>query len=69
MVTVTTMAVGEETSKPAVTTPDNIALQKGALAPAQSEQTGSQKAVTLIELTSDLYFPMGFVGTKGDPKT
>src|SRR5210317_192946 len=30
-------------------TPNDTQLQKGALAPAQSEQTGSQKAVTLIE--------------------
>jgi len=31
------------------TTPDTVALQKGAVAPVQKEQTGSQKAVTLIE--------------------
>ncbi len=31
------------------TTPDDIALQKGAVAPAQKEQTGSQKAVSLID--------------------
>ena len=31
------------------TTPDDTQLQKGAIAPAQAEQTGSQKAVTLIE--------------------
>ena len=30
-------------------TPDETKLQKGALAPAQAEQTGSQKAVSLIE--------------------
>ena len=30
-------------------TPDETKLQKGALAPAQQEQTGSQKAVSLIE--------------------
>jgi hypothetical protein len=49
MATATTMAVGEETSKPAITTPNTIALQKGALAPTQSAQTGSSKAVSLIE--------------------
>ena len=30
-------------------TPDEIQLQKGAVAPAQKEQTGSQKAVSLID--------------------
>jgi len=30
-------------------TPDEIKLQKGAVAPAQKEQTGSQKAVSLID--------------------
>src|SRR6056300_220350 len=30
-------------------TPNDTQLQKGAIAPAQAEQTGSQKAVTLIE--------------------
>ena len=28
---------------------DTVALQKGAIAPAQPEQTGSAKAVSLIE--------------------
>ena len=32
-----------------VTTPDDTALQKGTLTPAQKEQTGSAKAVSLIE--------------------
>ena len=32
-----------------VTTPDDTALQKGTLTPAQTEQTGSAKAVSLIE--------------------
>ena len=32
-----------------VTTPDDTALQKGSLTPAQTEQTGSAKAVSLIE--------------------
>ena len=32
-----------------VTTPDDTALQKGTLTPAQTEQTGSSKAVSLIE--------------------
>ncbi len=31
------------------TTEDTVALQKGAIAPAQKEQTGSQKAVSLID--------------------
>ena len=31
------------------TTEDTVALQKGAIAPAQTEQTGSQKAVSLID--------------------
>lgn len=31
------------------TTPDDVQLQKGAIAPAQTEQTGSAKAVSLIE--------------------
>ena len=30
-------------------TEDTVALQKGAIAPAQKEQTGSQKAVSLID--------------------
>ena len=30
-------------------TPDEIKLQKGAVAPAQKEQTGSQKAVSVID--------------------
>ena len=32
-----------------VTTPDDTALQKGTLTPAQTEQTGSAKAVSLID--------------------
>ena len=32
-----------------VTTPDTVALQKGAVKPAQPEQTASNKATTLIE--------------------
>jgi hypothetical protein len=49
MATATTMMVGEETSKPAITTPNTIALQKGAVAPAQTDQTSSSKAVSLID--------------------
>ena len=30
-------------------TPDEIQLQKGTIAPSQTEQTGSQKAVALID--------------------
>ena len=30
-------------------TPEEVKLQKGAIAPAQTEQTGSAKAVSLIE--------------------
>ena len=30
-------------------TPDEVKLQKGTIAPAQAEQTGSAKAVSLIE--------------------
>ena len=30
-------------------TPDEIKLQKGTIAPTQTEQTGSAKAVSLIE--------------------
>ena len=30
-------------------TPDEIKLQKGSVAPTQTEQTGSAKAVSLIE--------------------
>ena len=30
-------------------TPDEVKLQKGAIAPAQKEQTGSSKAVSLID--------------------
>ena len=32
-----------------VATPDETQLQKGAITPAQTEQTGSQKAVALID--------------------
>jgi len=49
MATVKTMAVGEDDNKSPVNTPNTIALQKGALAPTQSAQTGSSKAVSLIE--------------------
>ena len=43
-----------------VTTPDDIALQKGAIAPAQKEQTGSQKAVSLIDsLLNKASLPVG----------
>ena len=45
-------------------TPDEIQLQKGAIAPAQKEQTGSQKAVTLIEnLVAKPTLPTGTVVT------
>ena len=45
-------------------TPNDTQLQKGALAPAQSEQTGSQKAVTLIEnLVAQPTLPTGTVVT------
>jgi hypothetical protein len=41
-------------------TPDETQLQKGAIAPAQTEQTGSQKAVTLIEnLVANPTLPTG----------
>ena len=30
-------------------TPDEVQLQKGTITPAQAEQTGSQKAVSLID--------------------
>ena len=49
MATATTMMVGEETRKPAITTPNTIALQKGAVAPTQTDQTSSSKAVSLID--------------------
>jgi hypothetical protein len=49
MAIATTMAVGEDTRKPAITTPNTIALQKGAVAPAQTDQTSSSKAVSLID--------------------
>ena len=43
-----------------VTTPDDIALQKGAIAPAQKEQTGSSKAVSLIDsLLNKASLPVG----------
>ena len=43
-----------------VTTPDDIALQKGAIAPAQKEQTGSSKAVSLIDsLLTKASLPVG----------
>ena len=43
-----------------VTTPDDIALQKGAIAPAQKEQTGSSKAVSLIDnLLGKASLPVG----------
>ena len=42
------------------TTPDDIALQKGAIAPAQKEQTGSSKAVSLIDsLLNKASLPVG----------
>jgi len=42
------------------TTPDDIALQKGAIAPAQKEQTGSSKAVSLIDsLLGKASLPVG----------
>ena len=44
------------------TTEDTVALQKGAIAPAQKEQTGSQKAVSLIALIAfslKLFFSIG----------
>ena len=41
-------------------TPDEIQLQKGTIAPSQTEQTGSQKAVALIDsLISSASLPTG----------
>ena len=36
-------------------TPDEVQLQKGALTTAQKEQTGSAKAVSLIESLAALF--------------
>ena len=47
------------------TTEDTVALQKGAIAPAQKEQTGSSKAVSLID--SLLNKPSLPVGTTISP--
>ena len=42
------------------TTPDDVQLQKGAIAPAQKEQTGSSKAVSLIDsLLNKASLPVG----------
>ena len=42
------------------TTEDTVALQKGAIAPAQKEQTGSSKAVSLIDsLLNKASLPVG----------
>ena len=43
-----------------VTTPDTTALQKGAITPAQAEQTSTKKAVNLMEtLLSTPTLPTG----------
>ena len=45
-------------------TPNDVQLEKGSLTPAQTEQTGSQKAVTLIQdLVAKPTLPTGTIVT------